>query len=261
MDMVFTLTALIGGTVLVFQFVLMLLGMGGDHDLSGADGGHLAGGMDAGHIDAGGTHLGGVDGSHVHVDRVGGADISIADATGGHATWNEAADADLGHPGAHWFYEVISLRTLSAAVTFFGLAGKTATSAGYGALHSFVVATIVGLAAMYAVYWLFKQVYKLQHAGTENIRNAIGASAVVYVPIPGKRAGAGKVTFRLQNRLVEYQAVTEEDSRLTTGEKVIVVAIVNSDTVRVVRAEPVTSSAVPPVDHLASKVLTTQKSS
>ncbi len=51
MDMVFTLTALIGGTVLVFQFVLMLLGMGGDHDLSGADGGHLAGGMDAGHID------------------------------------------------------------------------------------------------------------------------------------------------------------------------------------------------------------------
>ncbi len=48
--------------------------------------------------------------------------------------------------------------------------------------------------------------------------------AVVYVPIPGKRAGAGKVTFRLQNRLVEYQAVTEDDTRLTTGEKVIVVA-------------------------------------
>ena len=251
MDMVFTLTALIGGTVLVFQFVLMLLGMGGDHDLSGADGGHLAaawmrairsGGMSAAWMEPRARR------------PCGGADISIADVAGDHPTWNEAADADLGHPGAHWFYEVISLRTLSAAVTFFGLAGKTALAWGYAPLHAFVVATIVGLAAMYAVYWLFKQVYKLQHTGTENIRNAIGASAVVYVPIPGKRAGAGKVTFRLQNRLVEYQAVTEEDTRLTTGEKVVVVAVVNSDTVRVVRAEPVISDAVPPVDHLASSV-------
>ena len=75
----------------------------------------------------------------------------------------------------------------------------------------------MGLAAMYAVYWLFKQVYRLQHTGTENIRNAIGASAVVYVPIPGKRAGAGKVTFRLQNRLVEYQAVTEDGHATGNG--------------------------------------------
>jgi hypothetical protein len=59
----------------------------------------------------------------------------------------------------------------------------------------------------------------------------------VYVPIPGKRAGAGKVTFRLQNRLVEYLAVTDEESRLATGEKVVVNEIVNSETVRVSRPE------------------------
>jgi hypothetical protein len=125
---------------------------------------------------------------------------------------------------------------LSAAVTFFGLAGKTTLAYGYSPLGSLVLATLAGLAAMYIVYWLFKQVYKLQHTGTENIRNALGSAAVVYVPIPGKRAGAGKVTFRLQNRLVEYQAVTEDENRLATGEKVVVVAIVNSDTVRVARA-------------------------
>jgi hypothetical protein len=242
MDMVFTLTALIGGTVLVFQFVLMLLGMGGDSDVSGADGGHLHGGLHGGD-----AHLGGADAAHSHA---GGADLSVADVAGDHPTWNEAADADLGHPGAHWFYEVISLRTLSAAVTFFGLTGKSSMAFGYAPLQSFVLATLVGLAAMYAVYWLFKQVYRLQHTGTENIRNAVGASAVVYVPIPGNRAGAGKVTFRLQNRSVEYQAVTEEPQRLATGDKVIVVAVVNSDTVRVVRAE----RAVEPVDAPATKM-------
>jgi hypothetical protein len=240
MDMVFTLTALVGGTVLLFQFVLMLLGMGGDSDAAGADGGHLAGGMDAGGFDAG-------------TMDAGSAEIGGADAAGGQPTWHDTADADLGHPGAHWFYEVISLRTLSAAVTFFGLAGKSSMAFGYTPFQSFVVATLTGLAAMYAVYWLFKQVYRLQHTGTENIRNAIGASAVVYVPIPGNRAGAGKVTFRLQNRLVEYQAVTEEDARLSTGEKVIVAAVVNSDTVRVVRAEHAVEPEAP-VTNLTSTI-------
>ncbi len=204
LDTLFTFAALVGGTVLLFQFALMLLGFGDDGgDLAGADGGDLSAG---------------------------------GDVTAGDPAWHEAADADLGHPGAPWFYEMLSLRTLSAAVTFFGLAGKTTMAYGYSPLGSFVLATIAGLAAMYIVYWLFKQVYKLQHTGTENIRNAIGRPATVYVPIPGNRAGAGKVTFRMQNRLVEYQAVTEDENRLATGEKVVVVAIVNSDTVRVARA-------------------------
>jgi hypothetical protein len=242
MDMVFTLTALIGGTVLVFQFVLMLLGMGGDNDVSSVDGADLSGGIDAGGFDAGG-----IDAASMDAGGIGGPD-----AVGDHTPWHQAADADLGHPGAHWFYEVLSLRTLSAAVTFFGLAGKTSRAYGYPALHSFVAAIAAGLAAMYAVYWLFKQIYRLQHTGTENVRNAIGASAVVYVPVPGKRAGMGKVTFRLQNRLVEYQAVTDDEPRLATGEKVIVVAVVNSDTVRVVRAEKAVEDSVNLVTKVAS---------
>ncbi len=230
LDTVFNLTALIGGTVLIFQFVLMLLGLGGDGDLA-ADGADLSGGLDADGVD------------------VGGADVAAGDAT-----WHEAADADLGHPGAHWFYEVISLRTLSAAVTFFGLAGITARAYSQPATISFVIAAVAGAAATFAVYWLFKQVYKLQHTGTENIRNALGLSATVYVPVPAKRGGAGKVTFRLQNRVAEYQAVTDEEERLKTGEKVIVVGIVNSDTVRVSRAEKFMANVSTPITNVGSGV-------
>ena len=230
LDTVFNLTAIIGGTVLVFQFVLMLLGLGGDGDLA-ADGADLSGGLDAGGVDAGG-----------------------ADVAAGDATWHEAADADLGHPDAHWFYEVLSLRTLSAAVTFFGLAGITARAYNEPATIAFVIATLAGIAATFIVYWLFKQVYRLQHTGTENIRNALGLSATVYVPVPAKRGGAGKVTFRLQNRLAEYQAVTDDDQRLKTGEKVVVVGIVNSDTVRVARAEKQTASAATPITNVGSGV-------
>jgi hypothetical protein len=141
---------------------------------------------------------------------------------------------------------------LSAALTFFGLAGKAMTAYGHSTVQSFVVAALAGLAAMYGVYWLFKQVYKLQHTGTENIRNAVGSPAIIYVPIPSNRSGAGKVTFRLQNRLVEYQAVTEDGERLATGEKVVIVAIVNSDTVCVARASEPSETRAPVANNAPS---------
>ena len=221
-DTIFLYAAIIGGTVLAFQLVLMLLGLGdgGDADISGADG----------------------------ADFTGGADLPDGDMSGdvdhapGHPTWTEAGDADMGHPGAHWFYEMLSLRTLGAAVTFFGLAGKTAQARGMNDVQSVIVGLLVGAAAMYGVYWLFKQVYKVQHSGNENIRRAVGLPATVYVPIPASRGGLGKVTFRLQDRTVEYQAVTSEADRLRTGEEVIITEIVNSDTVCVAR-EPQLANA------------------
>lgn len=237
LDNLFSITALVGGTVLGFQFVMMLLGLshhGGDvggGDLSGGDG------IDAGGFD--GAVDGGLDGAFE-------ADSSVSgDAPGDHTSWSAAADADLGHPDAHWFYEIISLRTLSAAVTFFGLVGKTALAYGHPPMASLVYATLAGLAAMYSVFWLFKQVYKMQNAGNENVRRAIGLPATVYVPIPGGRSGAGKVMFRLQDRTVEYLAITNESARMATGEKVVIVGIVNNGTVRVAREKEAAPVEVP----------------
>jgi hypothetical protein len=212
MDTAFTITALVGGTVLAFQFVLILMGLGDD------GGGAVSAdhGMSFDHDVSGAMH----------------GDVSGGDAIGHH----DVTGTDSGHGSFHWFYEVISLRTISAGLTFFGITGKTMLAYGHGTWASFGWATLAGIAAIYGVYWLFRQVFRLQHAGNENIRNAVGLDATVYVPIPGKRAGAGKVSFRLQNRLVEYLAVTEDDERLRTGENVVIVGIVSSDTVRVARA-------------------------
>jgi hypothetical protein len=221
LETTFNFAIVIGGAVLLFQFVMMLLGLGHHgHDIGGLHHGDVSSG--------GGLHHGGMSA---------GGDYHDGDFSGSHdSSWHHDAAGDGSHHVGNWFYEIISIRTLSAALTFYGLAGKTAQAWGYSPRASFAIACAVGAGAMYGVYWLYKQVYKLQHTGTENIRNAIGTSAVVYIPIPAKRAGAGKVTFRLQNRLVEYLAVTEDENRLATGEKVVVVGIVSSDTVRVARA-------------------------
>jgi hypothetical protein len=215
MESLYLFSALIGGTVLVFQFALSLFGLG-DHD-----------------GDLGGAHHGDLGGGGLHDGDFGGHDSS----------WHHDATGDAAH-STNWFYEIISIRTLAAGATFFGLIGMGGMTWDFSPAGSLVMATAAGAGAMYGVYWLYKQVYRLQHSGTENIRNAIGAAAVVYVPIPAKRGGAGKVTFKLQNRLVEYLAVTDDDTKLATGEKVDIVAIVGPDTVRVARMKASSEQAV-----------------
>ena len=125
-----------------------------------------------------------------------------------------------GHGALNWFYEVISLRTLSAALTFFGLTGKMMLAYGHRAVA--VVRRGPTLAASrrcMASIGCFARCFACSTRATKTFAMQSASRASVYVPIPGKRPGAGKVTFRLQNRLVEYQAVTEDEPAPHHGRK------------------------------------------
>lgn len=215
---IFLIAAVVGGTVLVCQFVLTLLGMG-DHD---ADIGRDLAGDFHGDADPGGDVLG----DSMHGEIAGEHHTSLA----------AAADGDYQHPDSSWLFGVLSLRTLVAAAAFFGVAGRAALSAGFPQFTSLVIATLVGLCAMYGMYWLMQLVAGLASSGNERIGNALGREATVYVAIPAARQGAGKVQLSMQNRIVEFQAVTAEDEPLKSGETVEVVDIVGSDVVQVRRA-------------------------
>jgi membrane protein implicated in regulation of membrane protease activity len=132
-------------------------------------------------------------------------------------------------------FGVISFRTLVAAAAFFGVAGKAALSAGYAQSTSLILAGLVGLAAMYGMYWLMRSIANLSSSGNERIGNAVGLQATVYIPIPAARTGAGKVQLSMQNRIVEYQAVTDDAEPLKTGDNVEVVGVAGSDIVSVRR--------------------------
>ena len=90
---------------------------------------------------------------------------------------------------------------------------------------------------MYGMYFLMRAISRLSSSGNEYIGNALGKPATVYVAIPAQKQGAGKVQLTMQNRIVEYEAVTEEAEMLPSGQQVEVVDILNHNTVRVKRAE------------------------
>ena len=78
---------------------------------------------------------------------------------------------------------------------------------------------------------------KLNADGTAHIDHAVGQNATVYLTVPGGRDGVGKVMVPVQNRTMEYKAVTP-GGELPTGAAVVVVSVVDSETVEVVPASP-----------------------
>lgn len=195
--------AIIGTTVLVCQFAMSLLGFGG-HDLDGADSGGVDSGADVPH-DAGDSAPVTHDGQHTAQD-------------------------------SSWFFGIISFRTLTAALAFFGLAGLALDSMDTPGSTTLVGAALAGVGAMYLVHGLMKSMTMLRADGTLRIQETVGVVGTVYVPIPARHTGVGKVTVALSTQTVELEARTALDA-LPTGAKVMVTRVLGADLVEVISAE------------------------
>ena len=127
---------------------------------------------------------------------------------------------------------LLSVRSISAGLAFFGLVGLA--TASLGSVVASVAAVAAGATAMLGVAALIKAFGRLERDATLSLTSAVGTTGSVYLSIPGRRAGAGKVHVTVQNRLVECRAVTDEED-LPTGTPVLVVDVDGSDTIVVVR--------------------------
>lgn len=136
-------------------------------------------------------------------------------------------DADLDHDGLG----LISVRGVVAFFSVGGWAGFVCESGGLPVFLSALIAFAAGLAALIGVALLFKSAYKLQGSGNLSIENAVGKSGEVYIPVPPKGQGRGKVNVLIQERLTELDAVNEGDAALPTGAGITVCSVADSQTV------------------------------
>ena len=139
-------------------------------------------------------------------------------------------DADLGTG-----FQFISFKNLVGFFTIFGWAGVTCVQAGLGALPSFLIATVAGLAMMLIMATMFYFIYKLSDSGTLNYKNAIGAVGEVYLPIGADRKNIGKVTVNVQGTMRELEALTDGLTDLKSG-TIIKVEDVTSNGILIVTA-------------------------
>ena len=73
-----------------------------------------------------------------------------------------------------------------------------------------------------------KKLSEIDTDGNIDVNKSIGQIATVYLTVPKNRSGIGKVNVVLQERLIELDAMTEEDEDLISNSKVEVVKIENN---------------------------------
>ena len=142
-------------------------------------------------------------------------------------------DLHLDHQGeAGELVELLSVRSVSAGLAFFGIGGMLMQSLGLPLLIALPVGVAAGGAAAVAVTRLMRLMLGMESDGTVDMAHAIGAEGTVYLTIPGGRSSPGKVHLSVQGRLLEVQAVSEQP--LANGAQVMVIEVVGPDTVEVV---------------------------
>jgi len=104
-----------------------------------------------------------------------------------------------------------------------------------------LVATLVGVALVIAVMFLFKWLAGMQQSGNINLyASAKGCEGTTYLTIPAERSGQGKVQITINNSVREYDAVTDGDE-IRTGKSIKVVEVINERTLLV---EPLDSTII-----------------
>lgn len=132
--------------------------------------------------------------------------------------------------------QIFSLRTILAFFTTFGWIGFSMMQSGAHLAVAIAVAVLAGAVIMLGVAFLIRGVLRLQYDGTRQIENALGAAGTVYLRIPGKRTGRGKVNLLLQGAYVELDALTDSEEALPYGTEITVTAVVGEDAVVVAPA-------------------------
>jgi hypothetical protein len=222
---VFLICAVVGGALVLAQALLSVLaaGMGrgihfrAHHGVSVAA--HRPGA-------GGGAHRFRL-GTRVHVPRPG----RPGKPAGGHRL---APGTIRGHWVVAWVQGMFNFQGIVAGATVLGLVGLAATAAKMPARAAIAIAIAAALVMMAAIERIFDLMTHMENDGTIEVQQAVGKPATVYLGIPARNEGQGKVTISLQERLMEFPAITFGESPLVTGQKVVVVNVLDPSVMVVV---------------------------
>lgn len=140
---------------------------------------------------------------------------------------NDGSGVDTHHDaGLGTHFQLLTVRNL---VGFFTILGWTGL-AFYGHMSlvlSIVLSFLCGLGMMITMATIFFLLHKLQSEGTMDVKKAIGLTGEVYITIPEKRTGYGKVNVVIQNQKRELHAITD-GGNIQSGTQVKITDVINN---------------------------------
>ena len=130
-------------------------------------------------------------------------------------------DVDM---GADASFKALTFQGIMAFMMFFGLGGLYVLKVDSDATSiAVLVGGVCGGASMYGTGKLFELFVDLQQDGTTELSDAIGCTGQTYLRIPGD--GVGQVSVEVNGALRTYNAKSEGDAEIGTGDFIEVVDI------------------------------------
>lgn len=96
-----------------------------------------------------------------------------------------------------------------------------------------LVAVVTGIAFVAIFIFVFKQMMKLEGNSAVGAEACVGQTADVYLRIPAKRSGKGKIQISINGSAREFDAITDSEEPISTGAVVVVVELVGKSTLLV----------------------------
>ena len=149
-----------------------------------------------------------------------GSDAGGFDASGDADT---SADLDEGIS-----FQLVTLKNMVAFFTIFGWTGLACIDGQFATIITIIVSSVCGVLMMVLMASIYYFMGKLSESGNLEINRAIGEKATVYLQIPAKRQGAGKIQIKLQG-LRTLDAMTDQEEAIPTGSLCEVVGILTED--------------------------------
>lgn len=150
--------------------------------------------------------------------------------------FGDPGTGDGGSPGDLGALHLFTLEGIVAFLAVFSWTAILAYQSGVAGTLSVFIGAVLGALAMYGVAKIIQLTARLASNGTLQMRNALGQTATVYLMIPARGAGQGKVNLTVQERFIEASAITDGAVSLPSGAFVRVVDV-RADNVLVVEQE------------------------
>jgi len=132
-------------------------------------------------------------------------------------------------------FQIFTIKNLIAFFTLFAWSGLACIEGGYTLATILIISIISGIIMMLIMASLFYYISKFAYSGTMEFKNAIGETGHVYLSIPAKKSGVGKVQVKVQGALRTLDAMTEDAENIKTGSLITVTEIINENILLVKR--------------------------
>ena len=166
------------------------------------------------------TMFGGHGDAGIEVSDTSGLDMDVASEVNLDLNGNGIPDyletpgalADGSNPADFGNLRFLTLQTIVTFLASFSWVSIIFVTSGFGVMLSVGIGVGCGLLMMTIVAKMVQASRKLAENGAINLRNAIGENATVYVTVPPKNEGVGKITMKLSGRFGEFDAVSADST-------------------------------------------------